>query len=187
MILDRQADLAPERVRPLRRAEFERLVELGAFEDEPIELLEGVIVQMSPKSPRCADAVTKLIALLFHAANDRAQIRSQMPFAASEISLPEPDIALVPPGHYDDANPQSALLIVEVSLESLRKDRTLKADLYARAGVPEYWIVNLVDRCIEVRTQPVEGAYTRLETFPQGAAIPFAPFGATVAVSDVIR
>jgi Uma2 family endonuclease len=169
------------------RAEFERLIAEGAFDEERVELLGGAIVEMSPQSERHSKVVTRLATLLIQSAAARATVRVQMPFAASPESLPEPDIAVVPAGGDEGERPTQALLLVEVSDASLRKDRTLKADLYAHAGVPEYWIVNLVDRCIEVRTAPVDGAYTRLETFPSGAAIPFAPFSATVAVSDVIR
>jgi Uma2 family endonuclease len=185
--LDRLADLAPERVRPLLRVEYERLIAGGSFDEERVELLGGAIVEMSPQSERHSKVVTRLASLLVQAAGQRASVRVQMPFAASPESLPEPDIAVVPLIEDEDARPEEALLIVEVSDASLRKDRTLKAELYARAGVPEYWIVNLIGLCIEVHTAPVNGAYTRLETFAPGASIPFAPLGATIAVSDVIR
>jgi Uma2 family endonuclease len=187
LTFDRLADLAPERVRPLMRVEFERLVSVGAFDDERIELLGGVLVAMSPQSARHSNVVTRLATLLVHAAGDRASVRVQMPFATSAESLPEPDIAVVPPLGPEDAHPDTALLLVEVADASLRKDRTLKAEIYARAGVPEYWLVNLVDRCVEVRTMPTDGAYTRLETVHPGGSIRLEALGATIAVSDVLR
>jgi Uma2 family endonuclease len=174
-------------VRPLLRVEFERLVDTGAFDEERIELLDGVIVEMSPQSTWHADAIMQLTELLMRAVQGRARVRVQLPFAASEVSLPEPDVALVPPGDYRSAHPQTAHLIVEVALESLRKDRTLKAELYARARVPEYWVVNLVDRCIEVRTLPVDGAYTKLDTFTPGASVRLGALDAEIRVSDVLR
>jgi Uma2 family endonuclease len=185
--LDRLADLAPERVRPLLRADFERLIDSGAFDEERIELLDGVIVEMSPQSERHSKVVTRLATLLIQATGDRTSVRVQMPFAASPESLPEPDIAVVPSAGAEDARPDTALLLVEVSEASLRKDRTLKAELYARAGVPTYWIVNLVDRCIEIRTQPVDGAYTRLETVEAGGLVHLDVIAAAIRVSEILR
>jgi len=186
--IDRLSDLAPERVRPLRRVEFERLVDGGLFGDERVELLGGVIVEMSPQDPRHAAVIERLDRVLNGLASGRASVRVQMPFAASSDSLPEPDLAVVPLADYDDAHPDTAFLLIEVSDASLRKDRRLKAELYARAGVPEYWIVNLTARCIEIRSIPRDGAYTELRTVSPGASITVAALGgAVIAVGDVLR
>jgi Uma2 family endonuclease len=186
--IDRLSDLAPERVRPLRRVEYERLVAEGLFGDERIELLGGVIVEMSPQDPRHAAVIQRLDAALGPLAHGRAALRVQLPFAASPDSLPEPDVALVPPGDYDDAHPDRALLIIEVANASLRKDRLLKAELYARAGVPEYWIVNLVDRRVEVHTGPGDGAYAQITFASPGDALTIAELGgAAIAVGDFLR
>src|SRR5689334_17135087 len=85
------AQLAPERPRPLRRTEYEHLVEAGAFVDERIELLEGVLVQMSPQGAEHADVVSRLNMLFVRLVGDRAVVRVQSPFAASDDSEPEPD------------------------------------------------------------------------------------------------
>lgn len=143
------ADLAPERPRPLRRVEFDRLVEGGAFDDERVELLEGVLVEMNPQSSRHAEITHRLGKQLSAQVGARAEVRVQMPLALSDSSEPEPDIAVVAPGSYADAHPSTAFLVVEVAEASLRKDRAVKAPLYAAAGIGEYWIVNVVDRCIE--------------------------------------
>jgi len=186
--LDRLSDLAPERVRPLKRVEYERLVHEGLFEDEHVELLGGAIVEMSPHGTRHASAIMLLSKLLVRAAGDSAEVRTQLSFAASDESLPEPDIAVVPPGRYRDAHPSRALLLVEVSAESLRKDRVLKAEVYARAGVPEYWIVNVVDECVEVRTLPRDGAYTNVSIARPGDTLSLAVLGgAGLPVSDFLR
>lgn len=148
-------------VRPLRRSEYERLVEQGCFEGEPIELLWGSLVRMSPQRSKHAATVQKLTRALVLAAakDDRASIRVQSPFAATDDSEPEPDLAAVPFGDYEDAHPRRALLIVEVAETSVRADRA-KAAIYAAAQVPEYWIVNLVDRVVEVHDAP-DGATGR--------------------------
>jgi Uma2 family endonuclease len=185
--LDRLADLAPERVRPLKRVEYERLVAEGAFDDERVELLSGVIVEMSPQDPRHSYAIERLTALLVPLARGKASLRPQLSFVASDVSVPEPDLTLVPLADYSAAHPTSAFLVIEVANSSLRKDRSIKAEVYARAGVPEYWVVDLAGRSVEVRTEPEDGVYKRLATARPGdtLAVPCLG-GAELAVSDFL-
>jgi Uma2 family endonuclease len=186
--LDRLADLAPERVRPLRRVEYERLVAEGAFDDERVELLSGVIVEMSPQDPRHAFAVERLTALLVPLARGKASLRPQLSFVASDDSVPEPDLALVPVADYSAAHPMSAFLVIEVASSSLRKDRSIKAEVYARAGVPEYWVVDLAGRCVEVRTEPVGDVYTKLVTAHPGDKLAVRCLdGAQLDIDDFLR
>ena len=186
--LDRLDDLAPERVRPLRRVEYERLVAEGAFDDERVELLGGVIVEMSPRDPRHDFAIERLTLRLIELARGRASVRPQLSFVASDDSVPEPDLALVPVADYGAAHPTSALLVIEVSNASLRKDRSIKAEIYARAGVPEYWVVDLAGRCVEVRTEPRDGVYAQLATARPGDALAISGLeGAALAISDFLR
>jgi Uma2 family endonuclease len=156
------ADLAPDRVRPLLRAEYDRLVESGAFEEERIELLEGVLVTMSPQKPPHAHTVQQLTAALSAALSGRAIVRPQLPLALSDDSEPEPDVAVVPRGDYSREHPSEALLVVEVALSSQRRDRIIKGRIYARAGVAEYWVVDLISRTIEVHQNPRGAQYTRI-------------------------
>src|SRR5262245_32807164 len=123
-------------LRPLRRAEYDRLVELGAFAEERIELLYGQLVQMSPQGTRHAYVIGQLNQILVPLLLKRALVRVQMPLAASDISEPEPDLALVEPRAHLSDHPQSAFLVVEVAGDSLQKDRVVKARLYAESGVP---------------------------------------------------
>jgi Uma2 family endonuclease len=162
-MLDAQA-IAPDRVRPITRAEYERLVALGAFEDERLELLEGALVTMSPQGTRHAEAIGRLNRILTVALVDRAAVRIQSPLGAGDQSLPEPDVAVVPLGDYSDAHPERALLVVEVAETSIKKDRA-KATIYASAGVTDYWIVNLADRVIEVHRDPHGGRYRNVSTY----------------------
>ncbi len=152
--------LAPESVRPIQRREFERMVAVGFFEDERVELIRGTLVTMSPQGAFHADVTRQLTELLVVALAGRAQVRAHSPLAVSDDSEPEPDVAVVPPGNYSSEHPARAYLVVEVAESSLRKDREIKAGLYARAGVPEYWLVNLIDRVVEVHTSPAEERYT---------------------------
>jgi len=175
-------------VRPLRRVEYERLVAEGLFGDERIELLGGVIVEMSPQDPRHAATVQRLTAILARLADGHALLRAQLSFGASPDSMPQPDIALVPPGDYDGAHPEIALLLIEVANTSLRKDRLLKTELYARAAVGEYWIVNLPDRCVEVHREPRDGSFTNVTLAHSGDTLSIAALGgAAIAVDDFLR
>ncbi len=180
-------DLAPERLRPLRRAEYEQLVAAGAFTDERVELLGGVIVEVSPQEPRHAAVIQRLDRAFQLAVGDRAQVRTQLPLAISNDSLPEPDLALVIPGRFDDAHPSTASLVVEVANRSVRKDRRIKAELYAAAGIAEYWLVNLQDDVIEVFSEPSGATYARIEPARPGAILrPKAFPDITISVAAVL-
>ncbi len=174
-------------VRGLRRTEYETLAELGAFGDERVELLYGMVVAMSPKGPRHESALQRLTRIFVRQFDGRATVRIQAPFAASDGSEPEPDLALVPLGEYDDAHPTLAHLLVEVAQSSLEIDRTTKAQLYAECGVPEYWIVNLVDGLVEVHTEAARGAYARVTPFRRGESVTLREFpDVGIAVDDVL-
>jgi Uma2 family endonuclease len=170
------AHIIPDAPRPLRRAEYERMVELGFFENERVELLYGTVVRMSPHGAPHDATVQRLNELLVLALHGRAGVRVQSAFAASDGSEPEPDIAVVPPGDHDAAHPSAAWLIVEVADSSLVKDRTVKGKLYGESGVSEYWVVNLADAIIEVHTEIVGGSYSRVTPYRKGESIALRQF-----------
>jgi Uma2 family endonuclease len=182
------SQLGPEALRPLRRTEYERLVELGCFQDERVELLYGMVVRMSPKGPLHESALQVLTRILVRAFSDQATVRIQSSFAASDRSEPEPDVAVVPNGDYRSAHPDRAFLIIEVAHSSLATDRGMKARLYAESGVPGYWVVNVADKLIEVFTEVVAGAYTRVTPFRPGEVVrPLAFPDVEVQVGEVLR
>jgi Uma2 family endonuclease len=186
-MLDPQ-EIAPERPRPIRRDEYDRMVALGLFEDERVELLYGLLVSMSPHGPPHDSTIDRLTALLVLALRDRARVRVQGAFAASDDSEPEPDVAVLPPGDYDTAHPEEAWLIIEVAESSLAKDTGPKVRLYAASNVLEYWVVNLVDRVIHVYTHPHAGQYQTVRRASRGESITLLKFpDVTVAVEDIIR
>jgi Uma2 family endonuclease len=151
------------RPRGLQRAEYERLAQEGFFQNEKVELIEGIIVEMSPIGPAQANPLDLLVEKLVPLVAGRARVRVQQPLALSDSSEPEPDLAIVPLGDYSKQHPTRALLIIEVAESSLNYDRETKAPLYAAAGVPEYWIVDVAARVIEVRDQPHESVYSRVQ------------------------
>jgi len=176
-----------EVIRPLHRSEYEQLVALGAFQNERVELLEGALVAMSPIGAPHNSAVQSLTELLVLALNRRATVRCQMSFAAQELSEPEPDLAVVPRGSYATEHPTVAHLVIEVAESSLALDRGKKLRLYANCGVPEYWIVNLTERCIEVHTEPSPGAYARCFRYERGQSVRLSGFpDVSIAVADVL-
>jgi Uma2 family endonuclease len=178
----------PERIRPLSRREYDRMVELGMFEDEKIELLRGVLVTVSPQKWQHAAVVEYLVNHFARALPENYRVRPQLPFAASDWSEPEPDLAIVRHDPKLRDHPQRVALLIEVAESSLRKDRNLKRGIYAEAGVPEYWIVNLAMMTVEVCTEPRDGAYTRIETLCDGAVLrPTLLPGIEIAVASLPR
>ena len=144
------------RTRRWNRVEYERLVDLGVFKPgERLELLDGVLVVREPQNAPHATALGATQEALRAAFGPSFHVRPQLPIALDDESEPEPDIAVVRGSYrdYRSAHPASAVLIVEVADSTLMTDRR-KGGLYARAKVPEYWIVNLIDETLEVYRRP---------------------------------
>ncbi len=187
MAFSHDAVLPPEKVRPLRRAEYDRLVGLGMLRGENVELLYGRLVRLSPQGEPHVFSVTRLNKLLVRALGDRAEIRVQAPFGASDVSEPEPDLAVVPPGEYLDQHPSRAFLLIEVADSSLQDDRRIKGPLYAAAGVPEYWLVDLAGGAVEVHRDPRGDAYANVTRHARGAILAVPGFDdVLVPVSEIL-
>jgi Uma2 family endonuclease len=176
--------------------EIDRLTELGFFANEKIELIEGEIIpkmtQNEPHSVSICLAQNKLISVF----SIGLLIRVQLPLRLGERSRPEPDLAVVSgsPRDYLSAHPSTAVLVIEVSDTTLIQDRETKAALYAQHGIAEYWIVNLIDRVVEIHRDPapMEGAllghgYREVQKLSPGRA--FSPLAApevTIAVDELL-
>ena len=128
--------LGSQRVRPLRREEFDRLVELGCFVDERIELIDGVLVEMSPPKAPHSYGVGRLTELLVRAVGERAMVQCQLPLALGDVSQPQTDVAIIPRADYWRALPADAFLVVEVADSSLRFDRTSSSGSTRAPGFP---------------------------------------------------
>jgi Uma2 family endonuclease len=180
--------LEPERARKIARSEYDRLVEIGLFGDERVELLHGVIVSMSPNDPPHASPIEMLTELLVPALVGRARVRVQLPLVAADESEPEPDVAVVPIASHAEKHPDRALLVIEVADTSLKKDRLVKGPLYALSGCREYWIVNVAGRSIEVHRGPTADGWTSITRHVAGDTIrPEAFPDLPIAVADVFR
>lgn len=147
----------------MTRTKYDQLVEKGFFEDERLELLEGLLVGKERQTPAHAAARSAGRHALERAFGARYHARSGAPIALDEMSEPEPDIAVVVGGirDYVEAHPAKPVLIGEVADASLAKDRLLKGSLYARAGIVDYWIVNILDGVLEVYRQPMRALSRR--------------------------
>jgi Uma2 family endonuclease len=145
------------------RAEYEQMIAKGLFRpDDRLELLDGVLIVREPQHDRHALAIRRVDAALRPHFGTGWLLAMQLPLALDEMSEPEPDFSIVR-GSLDElrqGHPRHAALIVEVAESSLGIDRGRKATLYARAGIPDYWIVNLVGRTLEIHREPVAAPET---------------------------
>lgn len=142
------------------RAEYDRLVDQGVFEGEPLELIGGELIVAEPQGAYHAGSIGRVGDTIRAALPHGFVVRVQAPIALGDDSEPEPDIAVVRGAHDDylTMHPTHAILIVEVAESSLGFDRRIKASVYARARIEDYWVVNLVDRVLEVYREPTPDA-----------------------------
>jgi Uma2 family endonuclease len=159
------ATLAPTRpaTLPLHRLDvqtYNRMVVSGLLEGERVELLDGLVVDLSPHSPQHAAAIRMLTR---HFAAARAWLQVQLPIEVAPDSAPEPDLALLAHQPPADRHPTTALLVIEIAVSSQAIDAGIKARLYAAAGIPTYWLIDLPARTVEVRTMPGLEGYLHRE------------------------
>jgi Uma2 family endonuclease len=185
------------RTRRWTRLEYERLIADGFLdEDEPIELLDGLLLVKEPQHSAHRTAVTLVAEAVRVAFGDRWFVQVQSPIILDDRSEPEPDVAVVAgaPRDYVDAHPSRPALIVEVALSGLRGARGRKARAYARGGIDDYWIVNLVDRVLEVHRGPARRetarprwGYASIATLRANEFVtPLAAPGARIRVADLL-
>jgi len=179
------------------RGQYERLVEAEVLgPEERVELLGGDLIVKEPQQSSHATSILLVQHALDAAFGPGWAVRSQMPLALDDDSEPEPDISVVAggPRDYRDAHPSHPALVVEVALSRLAYDRDDKGSRYARAGIADYWIVNILEQRLEVYREPVpdEAApagwrYRRTFTLGPGERIsPLAAPGAAVSVADLL-
>ena len=156
--------------------EYLKMVETGILnEDDRVELLDGDIVTMTPPGPDHNAPTGILNRLLVLGVGSRAVVLPGPTLRLSKRSAPEPDFALLRPDsrNYRDryAEPGDVLLLVEISDSSLRRDRELKLPLYAEAGIPEYWIVDVQGEVVEIYTDPSGSGYASVQRRRRGESL----------------
>jgi Uma2 family endonuclease len=139
------------------RAEYYRLGEQGWFRDQRVELIDGEIIILSPQSPQHFASLERLRRLLEKAFGTGYWVRPQGPLPHGDYSEPEPDISVVRGSFesFQEQHPSSSVLVVEVSRSTLKYDTSMKQNLYASMAVPDYWVLDLVNRQLLVHRQPV--------------------------------
>ncbi len=150
--------------------EYQRMIDAGVLtEDERLELLDGIIVPMSPTSPRHAAHVARLGELLRSLLGSRAQVREEKAIALEPASQPEPDLAVVQPrsDFYAGSHPARADVVfpIEVADTSLERDCGVKLGIYAAAGIPAVWVLDLPGDRLWVASAPRGSAYADLVEF----------------------
>ena len=185
------------RTRRFSRVEYERLIDLGVFQPgEHIELIGGELMVAEPQGAAHYTAIRKSAKALEAAFGPGWEVRTEGPIGLDDDSEPEPDVAVVPggPDDYSRAHPSRPVLTVEVAEQSLAADRQRKGSLYARAGLADYWVLNLVDRVLEVYREPTSDSaapfgwrYARTEVFDASARVtPLASPGSSISVSQLL-
>lgn len=175
--------------RPLYRVEYDALVAQGFLVDEPVELLEGRLLVSSPEGDRHAIVIRRLTRLLVEAIPaDEGDIGVGNPIALSDLSEPEPDLAVFPPATgYRAGHPSTATLLIEVSKSSLRRDRIVKQRIYAQAGICDYWIVDLRHDVVMVHRDPADDGYRTVTQHGEGVLQPLRHPALQVDVRDLLR
>ncbi len=171
--------------------DFQKMGAIGIFDDKPrVELIDGLIIARSPLTPYHTSHVDQVAEFFTVKLYKKAKTRIQGAVRLDNYSEPEPDIAILnyKKDNYYHAHPapEDIYLLIEVSVETLSKDRTIKLKKYAQANIPEYWIVIPKEKKIEVYRQPENGIYTQMETYRKEDEWVFEPFDLAVKGTDLL-
>lgn len=166
----------------LSSAEYHQLIESGGLdEDARVELIDGLLCDMSPKTPeheRAIEYLTRVLATTLD--HERYRLRPAGPITIGD-SEPEPDFAVVERGTPEPYHPASAKLVIEVSVSSRQRDLQVKPPLYASAGVQEYWVIDVERGCAVVHRQPGTDGYGEVVTLGAGEALD----GSVVGIGEI--
>jgi Uma2 family endonuclease len=190
-------DTSAVQLRRWTREEYDRMIGAGVLMPEDrVELIEGEILTMTPQGSAHVTAVSLAHDALRAEIGPTFHVRTQFPLALGAASEPEPDIAIVAGSvrDYRDQHPATAVLVIEIADSTLMYDRQVKGSLYARSGISEYWIVNLIEKLVEVYRDPKSDEqarfgfrYGRTERYLASDTItPQALPGARIPVADLL-
>lgn len=171
--------------------EYHKMAEVGILaEDDRVELINGEIIRMSPINSSHTSCVKRLNALLFEKLGRKVVISVQDPITLGSYSEPEPDLAVLKAS--DDfyarqhPRPEDVHLVIEVSDSTLSVDQGLKLSLYAEAGIPEYWIINLPEQQVEVYQHPKGKQYGLRRICTAGDVLSLPPIGVQIGVDEML-
>lgn len=182
------------KLRPITVEEYYQMAEGGILKpDEKLELINGQIIQkMTPQGSFHAAAISRANRILFGRFFPNALVRLQLPLTLGDASEPEPDIALVKvePTDYDEHHPTAAdtYLIIEVANSTLQSDLTDKNMLYAKAGIADYWVLDVKNRQLHVLRQPTDEGYQQITVLDETQAIAALAFpDVTIHVAEMLK
>jgi Uma2 family endonuclease len=178
----------------LTTEQYYQMSEAGIFgdDDKRVELIDGEIYYMEPTGPMHSRGGMRLFRLFDKVIGTRFFLSHEEPVSIVDGTEPQPDLLIAkgPESAYDERHPvaEDLIVVVEVSMTSLASDRKWKSAIYAGADIPEYWIVNLVDKQVEVYRKPLDKAYSERAIYKPGEQVPLTFAGdASIAVSDFLR
>jgi Uma2 family endonuclease len=170
-------------------ADWHELIESGVLAERRVELLEGEIIEMSPEGPMHSSTNYSVAEYLRDLLRDKAIIREAHPITLDN-SEPETDIAVVhsPYSNYFTRHPypQDVYWLVEISNRTLKSDLEQKSITYARNGIPEYWVIDLVNKQLVVHTQPTNNFYSQIQTLTAGTITPQAFSTLAIALDKLL-
>ncbi len=184
----------PDNRKRFTQTEFVRMMELGLLDGQRLELVDGDLIDKMGQNPPHATAIQRLtrwLAKTFGLDLVRAQLPIQVAGTDREFTLPEPDFAVVREDKADYANRHPSgtelLLVVEIADSSIQIDRTVKPSLYARAGIPEYWVLDIPGQRMIVHRHPAQGEYTDIGVVDaMGSMAPESMPTQTVSVQSLL-
>ncbi|WP_353482668.1 Uma2 family endonuclease [Haliscomenobacter sp.] len=170
--------------------DYYKMAEVGILAPEDrVELIHGEIIKMSPIKSFHSSMVDHLHEMLLLLLHGKAIIKGQNPIRIDDYSEPEPDLTIAKfQAHkyrHQHPRPEDVHFLIEVADTTLQKDRKIKLPLYAEAGIPEVWIVNLKNNSVEVYTNPLDGAYQELNTLKVGEVLHFESLGLELELERV--
>lgn len=170
------------------RKEYETAAYAGAFGDCQVELLDGVIYDKYPQTGMHAAGLRRARRALERICPEGYQVDVLLPLDLGSRSAPTPDLAIVlqDPDDYMSGHPSHAVLIVEVADSSFSVDLDLKEKIYARVGIPEYWVLSLVQDCLWVYRNPIRGSYRSKLAHGRGEQVSCLALPDTVIAVDEI-
>lgn len=177
----------PDEFRPLTREEYNRLIDLGVFEGSKVQLVGGLLIEMTPQKDPHFQLIVDLTMILAHQVHGRHSVSVQGPLQVDDISEPEPDLSILPLPRYGGVGKTSeALLVIEVAESSLAFDLGEKARRYAAAGYPENWVIDAVHRVVIRHTDPrPDGTWATIDRLTSGLLEPVAVTDVTVDLDEL--
>ena len=178
-------------VRPITVWEYHQMAEAGILQpQERVELIRGQLIQMAAKGTAHSSATTRTGQVLGKLLGEQVTIRLQEPIRLNDFSEPEPDIAVVQADalDYADHHPIVAEIywVIEVASSSLQQDCEFKSQLYAEAGIPEYWVLDVIDRVLHIFREPTQTGYQSQVILPEDAIVAPLQFEVQIPVREML-